>query len=132
MQLSDYEAVYGLWTATPGMGLSAADSRDGIKMLLDRNPGLSLVGEIDGRLAGSLLLSQDGRRGFLHHLAVAVEFRGRGLGRCLVESGLERFREVGLKRCNLLVFANNDEGRNFWKHLGFRERTELLMVSRDL
>lgn len=114
------------------MGLSAADSREGIGILLDRNPGLSLVAESEGRLAGSLLLSHDGRRGFLHHLAVAAEFRGRGLGRQLVEVSLEQFRVIGLKRCNLLVFADNVEGRRFWKHLGFRERSELLMVSRDL
>ena len=34
MTLQDYEAVYVLWKSTPGIGLSDADSREGIEKFL--------------------------------------------------------------------------------------------------
>ena len=37
-----------------------------------------------------------------------------------------------ITRCHVVVDAHNEAGRRFWVHLGFRERTELVLCSRDL
>jgi GNAT superfamily N-acetyltransferase len=132
MQITDYEPAFALWTATEGMSLTVADSREGILRLLDRNQGLSAVAEREGRLVGTALASTDGRRGFIYHLAVERQIRGEGLGRQLVHWVMDRFRELGLARCNVLIFAQNEQGRQFWRHLGFRERPDLVIGSIDL
>lgn len=131
-EVSDYDAAFALWTATPGMGLGGGDSREGITALLARNPGLSVAVIDDGILVGTALVAHDGRRGFIYHLAVAGEFRGRGLGRAMVERALERFREAGLTRCHIVVYSHNEQGRAFWRHMGFRERPDILTCSHDL
>jgi N-acetylglutamate synthase len=131
-EVSDYDAAFALWTATPGMGLGGGDSREGITALLARNPGLSVAAIAGGALVGTALVAHDGRRGFIYHLAVAGEFRGRGLGRAMVERALERFREAGLTRCHIVVYSNNEHGRAFWRHMGFRERPDILTCSHDL
>ena len=46
MTIDDYEAVFALWSRTPGMGLSAADSRTAIARYLARNPDGSFVCEV--------------------------------------------------------------------------------------
>jgi ribosomal protein S18 acetylase RimI-like enzyme len=121
-----------LWQRTEGMGLGSWDEAGPIGQFLERNPGLSVVAEADGRLVGAVLCGHDGRRGFLYHLAVDREFRGQGLGRKLAESCLDRLRALGLTRCHIVAYQSNAEGRRFWQHLGFRERPELLICSRDL
>ena len=74
----DYDAVHALWKATPGIGLSEADERRNIAVFLEYNRGLSFVAEAGGAIAGAVLGSFDGRRGYLHHLAVAPGFRRSG------------------------------------------------------
>lgn len=128
----DHPAALALWQRTEGMGLGAWDEAEPVHRFLERNPGLSVVAECDGRLVGAALCGNDGRRGFLYHLAVDREFRGRGLGRQMVDHCLSRLRELGLTRCHIVAYQDNVEGRSFWRHLGFRERTELALCSRDL
>jgi ribosomal protein S18 acetylase RimI-like enzyme len=50
----------------------------------------------------------------------------------MVEWALDRLTEAGLPRCNIVVYADNEAGRSFWRHIGFRERIELVVFSREL
>ncbi len=131
-ELRDHATALALWQRTEGMGLGTWDEAEPIGCFLERNPGLSVVAEAHGRLVGAALCGHDGRRGFLYHAAVDRDFRGQGLGRLLVEFCLDRLRERGLTRCHLVTYQDNAEGRAFWRHLGFRERGELLICSHDL
>jgi N-acetylglutamate synthase len=130
--IDDYDAVYGLWCASAGVGLSDADSREAIATYLTRNPGMSFVAFEDGQLVGAVLCGHDGRRGLLHHLAVARSHRGIGVGRHLAELCLEALKNEGIAKAHLFVFHNNHGGVAFWKEMGWYERTELRMMSRDI
>ena len=132
MTISDYEQVAELWRSTAGIGLSEADSRENIGSFLRHNPGLSFVALVDGRLAGAMLGSQDGRRGYLHHLAVAPGDRRLGIGRTIVERSLSAMGALGLRKCHIFVFADNEEGLRFWRRIGWVEREELLIMSHDI
>ncbi|NPA05863.1 MAG: GNAT family N-acetyltransferase [Chloroflexi bacterium] len=127
----DYPAAYAPWRRTPGLSLSArADSRAAIEVFLRHNPGLSfvLVTEQD-ELVGTILGGFDGRRGYIHHLAVAVEHQGRGLGRVLVQRCLEAFAQLGLEKVHALVYTANRRGQGFWEHLGWRRRGDLVIYT---
>jgi N-acetylglutamate synthase len=43
MSITDYDAVYGLLRATPGIRLRSADSREAVERYLARNLGMSFV-----------------------------------------------------------------------------------------
>lgn len=81
MTVQDYEEVLALWRSSEGIGLSDADSRENIARFLERNPGLSFVAYDGQELIGAVLCGYDGRRGYIHHLAVAESHRRRRLGR---------------------------------------------------
>jgi N-acetylglutamate synthase len=126
---ADHPAARALWEATPGVGLSAADERDPIERFLGRNPGLSFVAALEGRVIGTILCGHDGRRGLIHHLVVAPDSRRRGLGRTLLQRGLGALRDAGIDKCHLLVFGSNDAGLAFWRAIGADERRELALFS---
>ncbi len=137
MRTGDYDRVIALWRATDGVGLDASDEREPIVAYLARNPNLSQVAVVGTRdtgerIVGAVLSGFDGRRGDLCHLAVDKEFRGRGIGRRLVEVCLVRLQEVGMLKCNIRVFANNGEGQAFWRHLDFTLREDLAMMQRRI
>ena len=130
MSLDDYQTVAALWQSIEGIGLSAADEPKNIARYLDRNPGLSLVAVDEGRLIGAVLCGHDGRRGFIHHLAVAPGFRRKGVGKALVNRCLENLAAEEIGKCHLFVFADNMEAVLFWEGVGWHSREELQIFSR--
>ena len=124
MTLRDYRTVMALWRDTPGIGLDDdSDSQVAIARYLRRNPGLSFVACGDGRIVGAVLSGHDGRRGYLHHLAVAPAYRGRGVARALVSRCLQTLARRKISRCNIFVHGNNRSGLKFWKRQGWALRT---------
>jgi len=127
-RVKDYDAVIALWRRTEGVGLNESDTRRAIAAFLRRNPRLSFVAEKNGRVIGAVLCGHDGRRGYLHHLAVSKRHRRRGIGRLLVNACLAKLRKAGISKCNIFIFANNADGMKFWAHTGWSLRTELRLM----
>ncbi len=126
---TDHAAARSLWERTEGVGLGPADEIDAIAAFLVRNPGLSFVAEDDGHIVGTILVGHDGRRGLIHHLAVAGSHRRRGVGRLLVDAGLEALGRTGIGKCHLFVFENNSDGQAFWEAIGAERRDGLGVYS---
>jgi ribosomal protein S18 acetylase RimI-like enzyme len=133
MNPADYDAVYGLWKDTEGMGLrSLDDSREGIERFLKRNPNTSFVSIEEGRVTGALLCGHDGRRGHIYHTAVDVRSRGRGIGRALLSAALDALAKEGINKAALVVFSVNSQGNAFWESVGFTERPDLAYRNKSL
>lgn len=132
MRPTDHAAAHALWSATPGVGTDASDEPAAIAAYLERNPGMSFVADDGAALVGAVLGGSDGRRGYLHHLAVAPSHRGQGLGRELVEHALAALAAAGMWRCHVFVYASNPDGQAFWARGGWRVRTDLVMMSREI
>jgi ribosomal protein S18 acetylase RimI-like enzyme len=135
MSMDDYAEVYALWQQTEGVGLSSADEPGAIARYLDRNPGLSFVARQQaasglGLLVGAVLGGHDGRRGFLHHLAVRPDCRGGGIGRALTASCLAALAAQGIQKTHIFVYRENAAGRAFWEKVGWEERKTLVIYSR--
>ena len=126
----DIPAALALWQGLPGIGLRDADSPAALARYLRRNPGCSFVALTQsGELVGVSLAGHDGRRGYLHHVAVALAYRKQGLGRELVERCAAALKAEGIEKINLWVKANNTTGLAFWNRVGGRERTDIVTVS---
>lgn len=126
---TDHASAWKLWESVDGIGLSSANSFEGVARFLQRNPGLSFVATDNGVLVGTILCGHDGRRGLIHTLAVGTAHRRKGLGRMLVTRALAALRQEGVEKCHLLVFNDNADGRAFWQGIGAEERTTLALYS---
>ena len=133
MATADLPAALALWRVTEGMGLGESDRPERLAAFLARNPGLSAVGlRADGSLAGAVLCGDDGRRGYLHHLAVARESRRQGLARALIAHGVAGLAARGIEKCNLFLLSDNTEGERFWQRAGWAVRSDLKVVQKNL
>ena len=130
MSESDLPAVLTFWRDTPGVGLNDGDTPAGLRVYLDRNPGLSLVARHDSQIVGAVLCGHDGRRGYLNHLAVLPEYRNQGLGRSLVDRCLAALASLGILKCNIFLYTDNGSGEQFWNRCGWSEREDLKVLQR--
>jgi ribosomal protein S18 acetylase RimI-like enzyme len=133
LTIKNCEEVLTLWESSEGVGLdSDTDTKERIWIYLQRNPGLSFAAFEKGKLIGAVLCGQDGRRGYLQHLTVAEAYRNKGIGTALVDKVILKLWMLGIRKCNIFVFADNLAGQEFWKKNGWVERTDLKVMSKSI
>jgi putative acetyltransferase len=133
MTIRDYQAVHSLWQGCRGIGLhSDVDCEYGIGLYLARNPGLSFVAIDSGKVVGAILCGHDGRRGYLHHLAVAEEHRRCGIGTALIDRTLNQLRQKGIRKCNGFILDDNHDALAFWRSIGWVQRDDLKVISKSI
>ena len=132
MGIEDYDAVMKLWQVSKGIGLSEADSRPSLASCLERNPGLSFVALFNGEVVAAVLCGHDGRRGYIHHLAVRPDFRRKALGRELVARGPNGLKQFGIQKCHLLVCESNTAALSFWRKINWSECHDLKVWSYNI
>ena len=108
------------------------DTREGIGKYLKRNPNTSFVAEQGEEIVGVILSGHDGRRGFIHHMAVAESCRRQGIAAELVGRALSALRSEGINKVALVAFARNEAGNAFWESQGFTVRDDLTYRNKAL
>ena len=133
MTIGDYDKVYALWMSCKNMGFNNLDdSREGIEKYLRRNPTTCFVAEESGFVAGVILSGHDGRRGFIHHMAVAENHRRQGIASALLDHALSALKAEGINKVALLVFNRNEAGNGFWEAQGFTARHDVTYRNKAL
>ena len=132
MTLADFEEVLRLWQGAAVVGLNESDTRPAIAIYLKRNRGMSFVARQGKELVGAVLCGHDGRRGYLHHLAVAPSHRRKGLGTKLVARCLAELKRSGILKCNIFLYADNVRGERFWRNNGWEKRADVCLVQKNL
>ena len=126
MTLEDYENVHALWMKIKGFAIrSMDDAKEGVERFLNRNPGISVVAEEDGKIVGAILCGHDGRRGCMYHVCVDPEYRLKGIGKSMVVFAMEALRKEKINKVSLIAFTKNDVGNAFWKEIGWTGRKDL-------
>ncbi|MCH5303388.1 MAG: GNAT family N-acetyltransferase, partial [Ruminococcus sp.] len=91
---------------------------------------MSQVAIIDGKIVGTVLAGHDGRRGFIHHMAVLPEFRRKHIGNALATEAIKKIMADGIDKTHIFCYQDNLTGQNFWKSLGFKKRGDLFVFSK--
>ena len=81
-------------------------------------------------LVGTVMVGDDGHRGWLYYLAVAPSHRGCGLARLLVAAAEEWLRGRGVPKVQLMVRTGND-AVGFYAALGY-EPSDVTVMARWL
>jgi ribosomal protein S18 acetylase RimI-like enzyme len=108
------------------------------RLLGDRDLGLLLVvrDQVSRALVGYGLatfgydLEFAGADAFITELFVESSFRGRGLGRELLDALVESLRSSGTKAVHLMVRPENERARSLYDGRGFRAVPRVMMTKR--
>jgi len=77
---------------------------------------------VEGRLVAVVVLTHDGRKGWINRLAVDPVYRHRGYARRLVEASERWFNdEIGVEVSAALIHTHNDSSRALFDALGYEE-----------
>ena len=123
-----YEEVVSLWKST-GLTLGSSDTKDQIDRVLKRNPTLFLVGKKDNKIISAVFGGFDGRRGFVHHLAVDIKYQNQGYGKQMMNELMAKFKDMDVHKVHLFIENQNKQVVHFYKKLGWHVRDDLTMMS---
>lgn len=132
IQKSDYDQINELWQSIDGLGISESDSEENITQFIENNPHLNYLCENKESVLGTILCGNDGRRGYIYHVAVRKDFQGKGIGKKLTDIALSKLQEQGIKKCHLFVYVDNEKGINFWNANGWEKREDLHLFSKNI
>ena len=84
------------------------------------NPTTSFIASKGDEIIATLLGDEAIGRGMFRHLLVAPEYRGFGIAKLLVDTGLNAFRELRVDLVQAIVHITNQPAKDFWEKRGFR------------
>ena len=125
---ADADEAVALWTAAD-LVRPWNDPRADFLRAIENAIVLGLKRE--GTLAATVMVGDDGHRGWVYYLAVAESERGRGLGRAMMRAAEDWLAKRGVPRLNLMVRADNGAVRTFYAALGYRT-SDVAVLQKDL
>lgn len=87
--------------------------------------------KVDDEVVGTVMVGDDGHRGWVYYLAVTSEYRRMGLGAALMCAAEAWLREHGAVKIQLMVRDANAAGLSFYYALGYDDN-EVKVLSRRL
>lgn len=123
-----YEKVIELWRKT-GISVGSSDTKEELERMVQRNRKLFLIGKIDEKLISVVMGGFDGRRGYLHHLAVDPAYQKKGYGKLMMDELMKKFHELGVHKVHLFIEKHNKIVVDFYRNLGWDIRDDLIMMS---
>jgi ribosomal protein S18 acetylase RimI-like enzyme len=123
-----YNDIIDIWTKA-GINIGSSDTKEEIEKMRKRNPDLVLIGKIDQKVIAVVLGGYDGRRGYVHHLAVDPDYQKKGYGKILMDELILRFKKMGVHKIHLFIEKYNISVFNFYENLGWQIREDLIMMS---
>ena len=79
------------------------------------------------RLLGTVMIGQDGHRGWIYYLAVDQQNQRSGLGKLLLGSAEAWLRERGVPKLMLMVRSENAEVQEFYRELGYQDQDTVVL-----
>ena len=123
-----YKEVIELWRKT-GISVGSTDTKEELKRMIEHNPDLFLIGKIEEKVIGVVMGGFDGRRGYVHHLAVDQKYQKKGYGKIIMDELMVRFRKMRVHKVHLFIEKYNKEVVKFYQNLGWEIRDDLIMMS---
>lgn len=102
--------------------------------LLSKANSYILVAEIEGVVVGFVnfttrkTILHRGLSGLIDELVVAKSYRGKGLGKQLLSSAIEKSRQLGCCEVEVSTEKTNIKAREFYRQCGFTERGVLFEI----
>lgn len=106
-----------------------------VKNLIEKDRGTLKYAKVDEKIVGYILYGWENealklyhRRGTIFDLYVIKEYRGRGIGKKLLNTAIEDLKHHGIEIIQLTVINSNKRAIELYKKFGFEERLKILRL----
>ena len=123
MQLRDDVGREGRWIGTEGGGDVDAMARHYVEQLRDETRRWFVLLD-DGEVVGAIYVQDEHGRADLF-MVIAPSHRSRGLGRQLLDAGVEWAEQRGCRKISLEVWPHNEAARRLYRRAGFQDEGRL-------
>lgn len=66
---------------------------------------------------------------YIHHISVNKEFQSKGLGKKLIQTVIDKAKELNIDCIELDVWSQNESAKEFFKNLGFKAFNEKMSLN---
>jgi ribosomal protein S18 acetylase RimI-like enzyme len=116
----DAEQLIALWQAS-GVSRPWNDPVRDIAFARRDAHSTILVADDGGRIVASVMVGEDGHRGWVYYVAADPDRQGTGLGRTIMAAAEAWLAQRGVWKVQLLVREDNAAARHFYEHLGYHD-----------
>ncbi len=127
---TDRAAVLALWQAC-GLTRRWNPPEGDLDRAVAGSTSAVLVAADGGEVVGSVMVGDDGHRGWVYYLSAAPNRRGQSIGRRLMNAAEDWLRARGVRKLELMVRTTNDVALGFYDRLEY-EREPVAVLSRWL
>lgn len=78
----------------------------------------------------TVMVGNDGHRGWMYYLAVEPRARGQGFGAQMVKHAEAWLKYRGVVKINLMIRPENHQVKAFYQQLGYQQEDRLIMTTR--
>ncbi len=119
-EISDYNSLVELWQkAGLPVKLNGRDSKLEIEKELKRGIVNILLAKDEDILVGTIMITHDGRKGWLNRLAILPEYRNKGLAKTLVHKAEKHLNSIGIGIFACLIEDYNSVSLEVFQKLGY-------------
>ncbi len=112
-----YNSAVSLWEEAGISNPARNDSFEVLQKTLEHG-AILLMAEENNKAIGTLWITHDWRRAYIHHMEVKPGFIGKGVGTAMLKEALIITRELGLQ-AKLEVHQNNEIALGLYQKQGF-------------
>jgi ribosomal protein S18 acetylase RimI-like enzyme len=128
---ADYDRIVALWQRA---GLpykpQGRDSKEAVEAQIAANPDLCIGVFEENRIAGVVLATTDGRKGWINRLAMDPDCRQRGVAKTLIHEAETALRKHRIRIFCALIERGNTTSMRLFKASGYREHVDIIYFSK--
>ena len=131
MKPDEYDILIDLWKAAelhykPG----GRDKRENLLLELNNPQEAFIFAEYQDRVIGMILVTHDGRKGWINRLAVIPEYRDKGVAAKLVETAENFLSEHNIEIFASLIEEWNISSKQLFQKLGYKRSDDIIYFTK--
>ena len=120
IDIEHYDVLVEVWEKSElHIKPNGRDSRENIKLEMEKAIADFVIAYSDNKPIGTVLITHDGRKGWINRLAVIPEFRQQGIAHILLEFAEKILHQKGIMIIACLIENWNEVSLEFFKKNGY-------------
>ena len=131
LSVEDYERIVAVWERSGlPVRLKGRDSPEQVNRQMAAEPDYFFGLEMDRELVAVVVVSDDGRKGWINRLAVLPEYRRRGLAQAVIREAERRLADRGIDIVAALIEDYNASSLKLFQEAGYVLHKDIYYLSK--